>query len=96
MTTPKFNSEISLGSILQIAVLLIAGTSAFVYTQTGVGANTRHIADIEARVRTAEKEIYTLPVKLNNLASDAYDIKAQLTANNRLILKLFQTGVDDQ
>lgn len=43
MTTPKFDSRISIGHIIQVIMLIVAGAIAWTRFETGIEANRREI-----------------------------------------------------
>lgn len=57
MTRPTFTSSISLGNVLTIAALLVAGVAAFVRVEGQTQENARVIADMQSEVAKHDDRI---------------------------------------
>lgn len=85
MTRPTFTSSISLGNVLTIAALLVAGVAAFVRVEGQTQQNARAITEIEAsiathadRLRTAELESARSEERLSSIHGLLARIDARL------------------
>lgn len=88
MTTPKFESKVSLGNLLTLGAMCIAGLLAFAAVQGDVKANTEKVGDIEGRVRVLEKDSTAQAEQFRALAQGLADIKTQQREFNGLLREL--------
>lgn len=88
MTAPKFESKVSLGNLLTLIAMGVAGLLAFATVQGDVAANTSAVGDIEGRVRVLEKDSTKQAEQFRALAQGLGDIKDQQRENNRLLREL--------
>ena len=88
MTSPKFSSQISLGNIIQVAILLVALAGGWALTQSSVAGNTDRLTDHETRLRTLEQASSTMGADFRAMREALNDIKTQQQDNNRLLRQL--------
>jgi hypothetical protein len=94
MTSPRFNTQISLGNIIQIALLLIAVAGGYVSLQDAVADGETVQRDHEARIRSLENASVRQGADFRAMNQTLRDIKDQQAENNRLLRQLLSRGVD--
>lgn len=97
MTLPTFNSQISLGNMIHIAVLLAAIAGGWFtlenkvsFAETRVTANQQALRDMQDRVRVLENKDAGDTEQLRTLQRDIAEIKEGQRELQRLIRQLLQ------
>lgn len=90
MSPPKFTSQISLGNIIQGALLIVGCASAFAVLQAKSGENERRIIEIERRVVNVEQSAVSLAVATATITANIEEIKRQQRENNELLRELLR------
>ena len=97
MTAPKFTDNISLGNIIQVAVLLVAVSASFLFVQFQSAATAEEAKKVvvemnklELRVRSLEVHEATGTERLQSVQRDVREIKQGLNENNSILRQLLR------
>jgi uncharacterized coiled-coil protein SlyX len=99
MTKPQITSQISLGNIIQIALILAGLTGAWFTmghrteaTAAGMAKNAADLVQIEVRVRALETRAAADTEQLRTLQRDISELKQGQRETNGLLRQLLQRG----
>jgi hypothetical protein len=94
MTSPRFNTQISLGNIIQIALLIIAVAGGYVSLQDAVADGETVQRDHEVRIRNLENASVRQGADFRAMNQTLRDIKDQQSENNRLLRQILSRRAD--
>lgn len=103
MTKPQITSQISLGNIIQIALILLGAAGAYwtiehrtETTRLGMEKNAEVLVQYELRLRTLENKDAADSEQLRTLHRDITELKQGQRETNALLRQLIQRGPVEQ